>query len=781
MMASLWILGGLAAAVAAPPPVAAQQQAQQQVQPQVQPQGAEVLPISVLLRDDSQYVGPAFISEEGDLRLEVDPYEAPATLDLEAVTSLVTAPEGLRLPLVPEGGRDLLTLKRRQNLRGRVLSVEGGFARFESARLGVFQVPLEECGDLLPPALADTDGPARPLWGPWMDRNEGASDVQTDGAALLLTTPGATATRRCLDYGDRLLLELSWEGEPEFRIHLGGDHRRDPVGGVVVEPWGGELVLYSFDGTDLDLVETGLELGDDSSVVLRFEIDGERVRLASAEEPSGRVSMIGAELDRPSQRDSVLITRLGQPMGILRAEVGTAARAEPGRVAVEQVVMLERVGGFDSNARTFELEAVPGRSPAGSPSSGRSWEGGTVSFDRSLGIRFAAGEDREALEAAEPAADWYRVTCRDGESIEARDLSFVRGGLRFVPRWAEAPVVLPLDELWHFRQRSAAGGGNVPAASLELEGRAAVNVKLAGFEMVQGRPQPRLQVFGFKEPIAVPAGVPFSLTRRSAASLDGDRAFPNVIVLEDGQRFPALVVGADRETVTVRTPLREGEVRLDQERIKAVLLASGLFMNRTSKLTQHPFYRSGPLAGESMDLSLKPSRMTRDGDALRLSWALAVPRSEAANPGEQLFLARNGDLLRADLQGIAEGQARLSGGATSGIAVPLPRLAGWVRVDREPQPGAAVAEGDWQVTLGSAGNSGGQMRGTAVLHGTARRSEGGRLVLEHGDLGMLSVPTAQIRRVDHAARARRALLPFDSWRSRPMRKSNAEGLMIEDR
>ena len=755
MRAHPWILSGLTAVALALPPLAGQEAGVQA--------GAQVLQVSVLLRDDSQYTGPALVSEEGELRLEVDPYGAPATLDLEAVTSLVTAPEGLRLPLLPETGRDLLTLKRRQNLRGRVLSIEDGFVRFESSRLGVFQIPLEECGDLLPPELADTDGPARPLWGPWMDRNEGASDVQTDGAALLLTTPGATATRRCLDYGDRLLLELSWEGEPEFRIHLGGDHRRDPIGGVVVEPWDRELVLYSFDGEDLDLMETGLELGDDSSVVLRFEIDGERVRLASAEEPSGRVSMIGAELDRPGQRDSVLITRLAQPMRIMRAEVGLAASAEPGRVAVEQTVMLDRVRGFDPEARTFELEA------------------GTVDFDRSRGIRAAVGGDREALDAVEPDTGWYRVTCRDGESIEGRDLTLVRGGLQFVPRWAEATVTLPLDELWHFRQRSSVGGSSIPAASLELEGRPTVNVKLAGFEMVEGRPQPRLQVFGFKEPIAGPHGVPFSLTRRSAASPATDRAFPSVIVLEDGQRFPALVLGADRETVTVRTPLREGEVRLKQERIKAVLLASSVFMNRTSKLTQHPFYRSGPLAGEAMDLTLKPSKMTRDGDALRLSWALAVPRSEAASPGEQLFLARNGDLLRADLQGIKDSQARLTGGASSGIAVPIQRLAGWVRVDRDPRAGAAVADGDWQVTLGSLGKPSGPVVEEAVLHGTARRSEGGRLVLEHDDLGTLSIPTAQIRRLDHAARARRALLPFDSWRSRTMRQPDAEGLLVEDR
>jgi len=745
------ILGGLAAVALALPAAA------------VQGTGGDVLPVSVLLQDDSQYTGPAIISEEGELRLEVDPYDAPATLDLGAVTSLVVTPEGRRLPLVPEAGRDLLTLKRRQSLRGQVRSIEGGLVRFESTRLGALQIPFGECGDLLPPQLADTDGPARPLWGPWMDRNEGAKDVQTDGAALLLSKPGAIATRRCLDYGDRLLLELSWEGEPEFRIHLGGDHRRDPIGGVVVEPWDGELVLYSFDGAELDLRETGLMLGEDSSVALRFEMDGERVRLASAEEPSGRVSVIDAELDRPGRRDAVLIRRLAGPMRVLRAEVARAARTEPGRVAVERVVMLDRVRGFDPDARTFELEV------------------GRVGFDQSLGIRAAVGGDREALEAAEPEAGWYRVTCRDGESIEGRDLRLVPGGLTFIPRWAEAPVVLPLDELWHFRQRSSNGAGGAPAASLELEGRAAVNVNLAGFEMVDGGLQPRLRIFGFKEPIAVPPGVPFSITRRSAQSLVTDRAFPNVIVLDDGQRFPALVLRADREAVTVTTPLGEGEVRLKQERIKAVLLAPQPFMNRALKLTQHPFYRSPSLAGAAMDLSLKPSKATRDGDSLRLSWALAVPRSEAAAPGEQLFLARNGDLLRADLEGIQDAQARLMGGASSSIEVPIQRLVGWVRVDRDPLPGAALAQGAWQVTLGAQSAGSGPVVEGALLQGTAVRSDGGALVLQHADLGTLSIPTALIRRVDHAARARRPLLPFDSWRARPMRSPDAGGPPVEDR
>ena len=69
----------------------------------------------------------------------------------------------------------------------------------------------------------------------------------------------------------------------------------------------------------------------------------------------------------------------------------------------------------------------------------------------------------------------------------------------------------------------------------------------------------------------------------------------------------------------------------------------------------------------------------------------------------------------------------------------------------------------------------------ALLQGTPLRSEGSALVLEHADLGTLSLPAGVIRRVDHAARARRPLLPFDSWRSRPMRKPDAEGLPIEDR
>jgi hypothetical protein len=229
------------------------------------------------------------------------------------------------------------------------------------------------------------------------------------------------------------------------------------------------------------------------------------------------------------------------------------------------------------------------------------------------------------------------------------------------------------------------------------------------------------------------------------------------------------------------TPLGEGEVRLPQQRIKAVLLAPGMSMNRAMKLTQHPFYRSSPATGEAMDLSLKPSKMTRDGDALRLSWALAVPRSESASPGEQLFLARNGDLMRANLEGLEDGRARLSGGASSGLTVPLQRLAGWVRVDRDPQPGVSIAEGAWQITLGAQSAASGPVVTGALLQGTPLRSEGSVLVLEHADLGKLSLPRAVIRRVDHAARARRPLLPFDSWRSRPMRKPDAEGLLIEDR
>ena len=54
--------------------------------------------------------------------------------------------------------------------------------------------------------------------------------------------------------------------------------------------------------------------------------------------------------------------------------------------------------------------------------------------------------------------------------------------------------------------------------------------------------------------------------------------------------------------------------------------------------------------------------------------------------------------MRANLEGLEDGRARLAGGASSGITVPLQRLAGWVRVDRDPQPGVSIAEGAWQIT-----------------------------------------------------------------------------------
>jgi len=704
--------------------------------------------VSVLLHDDSQYTGDATVAETGELRLEVDPYDVPATLDLDLVTSLVLLPGDRRWPLVPERGRDQVTLARRQNLRGRVGALGDGVLEFESTRFGAFRLPLEACGDLLPPALADTDGPARPLWGPWIEGGTKAGPVSEDG--LLLDGRGAVAARRCLDYGDRLLLDLAWEGEPAFRVHLGGDVSADPPEGVVVEPWDGELVVYSLTGERLDLRESGVRLERDSAAILRFDLAGDSVRLASVELRDGRIVETDARVARPDRSDTVSIRPLEGRHWLRRAQITSAAAVAPGQVVVDRPVQVADVEALDPGARSFRVQA------------------GLVDLDRSQGIRFAAGEGRQALSSPEPEGGWYRVTCRDGEAIEARDRRFVPVGLSLQPRWAEAAVVLPLDELWHLRQRAPLGQQQTTQASLELDGRATVNVRLAGFDVSGPTPRPVLQVFGFQEPIAIPEGEAFSIVQRNPSSLPQRARFPNVVVLTDGQRLPALVSGADAETVSLRTPFAEGELRLAQDRVRAVLLAPGIVVDRALALSTHPFYREGAGAGRAMDLALRPQRALRDGDALRLSWALSVPRSQRDAPGEQLFIARNGDLLRGDLKGLRRGAVRIEGGASPGIDVPVQRVAGWVRVDRAPVLEVALAEREWQLTLGKQENVAGSTPGAAVLHGVAVGFEGERLSLQHADLGLLSIDPALVRRVDHADRARRALLPFDLWRSRPM-------------
>ena len=713
--------------------------------------------VSVLLHDDSQYTGDATVAETGELRLEVDPYDVPATLDLDLVTSLVLLPGDRRWPLVPERGRDQVTLARRQNLRGRVGALRGGVLEFESTRFGAFQLPLEACGDLLPPALADTDGPARPLWGPWIEGGAQAGPVSEAG--LLLGGRGALAARRCMDYGDRLLLDLAWEGEPAFRVHLGGDPAADPPEGVVVEPWDGALVVYSLTGGQLDLQESGVRLEGDSGAILRFDLAGDSVRLTSVELRDGRIVTTDARVARPDRSDTVSIRVLEGRHWLRRAQVSSTVSVGPGEVVVDRPVRVTDVEALDPRARSFQVAA------------------GAIDLERSQGIRFAAGEGRSALDAPEPEAGWYRVTCRDGEAIEARDLELVPGGLRLRPRWADAAVTLPLTDLWHLRQRAPVGNPLGTQASLELEGRATVNVRLAGFEVGGEAPRPVLQVFGFEEPIAIPEDESFSIVRRDASSLPQRARFPSVLVLADGQRLPVLVSGADAAELRFRTPLADGELRIPQERVRAVLLAPKVVVDRALALSTHPFYADGSTAGRSMDLALRPQRALRDGDALRLSWALSVPRSQRDSPGEQLFIARNGDLLRADLVRLEGGVLRLEGGASPGAEVPIQRLAGWVRVDRAPELDVTLGQGEWQLTLGVQETVAGSTPGAAVLHGTAVGFADGALSLEHADLGTLRIDLGRVRRVDHADRARRALLPFDLWRTRPMvEPDSGEGL-----
>ena len=168
-------------------------------------------------------------------------------------------------------------------------------------------------------------------------------------------------------------------------------------------------------------------------------------------------------------------------------------------------------------------------------------------------------------------------------------------------------------------------------------------------------------------------------------------------------------------------------------------------------------------------------RSGADGRAPEASSSIPQPKATSAAsdgaaaqalqvPAQEVAVARDEELLPGGVP-LGAGHRERPGEPER---VPVQRVAGGVRGDRAPVLEVALAEREWQLTLGKQENVAGSTPGAAVLHGVAVGFAGERLSLQHADLGLLSIDPALVRRVDHADRARRALLPFDFWRSRPM-------------
>ncbi|MEM9802836.1 MAG: hypothetical protein AAGA20_21100 [Planctomycetota bacterium] len=713
-----------------------------------QSQGADELRASLTFNDGSSYAGILDRESRTGLRIQTRGFDQPATIDLDVLASLVVESGSSS----PASGRDGLTLLRRQAVRGRFVGLTEEAVVFESDRFGRLVVPRDACGDVMPPSLVQRASRAelKPLWEPWMGTVDGRDGLEVVDDALVLRTRGAVAARECLAGGTTVELRLAWQGEPEFRIHVGGDHRADPPTGVVLQPWDRVMVLYTFDGETLDSVTTGVDLESDSAATLRFFVDDEWVRLASVETADGSVLPVESRVRRSTGGGVVAIEALGRSMRVLGAKI-TAG----GGPRLARTVLASEVGDFDAASRTFTVD------------------GESVPFDESEGIRLSWGPSRRALTVAEPAVGYVRLTCRDGEAIECSLLGVTDGALRVRPRYAEDDVDVPVEELRELFRSPREPRRGAARGLLSVAHRPETAVRMSRLR-VDGDAA-SVRIYGFEDDVDLETGVPFTMRREGGARLRFyNRAFPHVAVLRDGQLLPIRVVRASDDALDFESPFFEGERTVAKAAIEALLVdpvaAAGLLDRAPGSLDSDEdaeFRVAEQIDGaRALVRVTSPTEEQRDRTE-RIERALRVPRDQAEDPGTHLFLAKNGDLLRADLAAISvQGLVTARGGAAPPMQFPIDRLASVVHVapDPEDEPVGAVDGAEWSFRVGMAD----QVGKTALLRGQVHAARDGWLDLDHAVFGRLRLQLDAVAQLESRAPAAASPYAFTSWTTWPM-------------
>jgi len=723
----------------------------------------------VELPGDRVVSGEVFLDDEGRLAMRSRAIEGVALLDPDAIRVLHrTDALGRAGPveLVAGEGDAVLSLLKGETFVGRARSLGPDGLVFESRGFGEVLAPTDRLGILArgeayARARKEIESPSDGDWGAWEFSHEGTGG----DARRVLARAGAEAVlRRDLD-GTYVAIAVGWADEPSLRVVVGEPADDQLPAGVAFELWDGHPTLLSHAGGELSVAHAeDVRLPGASGGVLYLEVSRESgVRALGFETFGGRWLELGLSMPLAVAPDVIRVQAPGGQVTLHGGPIVEPVAGPDGRVEVTRVVRGAEVVGLSGG----DVDLRHGR----------------ASLDEIEAIAFLPPTRRGELSSNDETRRQGWVELVGGESIAATGIDLEDGRLVVrSPRLAE-PARIELASVHSVLFPTPANGTRPGGFRFHFGPGAGVVAQFGGIER-DGEDGP-VRVLrsepGFLGATATTVDGTFKMTRDGLTEARVPRAeFPTDVVLETGEAFPAAIRAVDDAAVTVATPLRDGEVRIPREHLRAIVFAPRRTntllapLGRTAVRDRRPGARVVIVRGGERPGSNDPAAITED----ELQRALLVPRAQASDPGTVLLVAKNGDLMRTNLVEFdaKRGVLRVDGAGGGPAEIPVDRLAVVARIDDggdgpEDDPDATGPAlppelgGEWTLDAGELG----------LLLGEVVRASRDEVVLDHPVLGEVRVDGRSFDSLSAGTRAAGRYLILRGWRTTPMPEPRFDG------
>lgn len=234
------------------------------------------------------------------------------------------------------------------------------------------------------------------------------------------------------------------------------------------------------------------------------------------------------------------------------------------------------------------------------------------------------------------------------------------------------------------------------------------------------------------------------------------KAFPSRLVLKNGERIPCRMDAYDETLISMWSPYLSGR-SLAHRHLKAIEfdatvdLAPGM-----ESIARGGGWRSTRWGEDELTFpSIDPLRLTR---------ALTVPRFRRGHSPSHVVVARNGDLKRGALVGIAEDRMTFTSGQRN-EGIPLERIR---RVVDVTQPEVTATDGEGEGTNRSADWIRATLTDGSVLAFVPLESDGQTLRGRSSIYGEVAVPINNLRDLTFGDfEPARFASPFEDWVVRP--------------
>ncbi|MBY0587279.1 TlpA family protein disulfide reductase [bacterium] len=506
-----------------------------------------------------------------------------------------------------------------------------------------------------------------------------------ESSSGLIGTEGALLKRMIEEDRYAIDLQLSWVGQPSFRIDVSGksngargDLLHEPIS---IETWGKQLVLVT-------------SVGDKSrfAKIEEFPAFGARCTYrVLVDRSAGKAVVV-------SNEDSILAQTELTSKAKVRIQQGMAVHDHHGGLLIESM-RISRWDGHVPAAKTVSETGV-------TLTDGQTIKGEVVLVDRDRHqLEFAEGDKKEPIpldqvseirwDRRPPLAQQptWRINGRSGNSLAGQIQKIEKDGLTFVPAGSEQSITIPLSWSRSAVQSSAQAPLAESVDTVDTVERVCRiqgdNIRVAG-NLLSGegfRFHPRRAKGSAAISLATPASMEFPEKPASPPNVETKvmkrrvtnnlRLFGFPVV-----RTPA-VANVNNSSAPHRIHLRTGDVidaRVQSIDEKGVHFQS---ITTTSTTFSHEFVQAVELDVDALPRKILKTKRDR---------LLTVPRAIKSSPPTHLLRLNDGDYLRCRLLTMSEKSLELEARLES-RQIPRERVTRmiWLRPEDETLPAAMTA------------------------------------------------------------------------------------------